>query len=190
MNKKSFVIFISTIIISFTIGIFYFSSKQTYIGKAVDSYKNVPVYYNGLLFTDTFGENYSNNGYYYGYKWQCVEFVKRFYYDSKNHKMPDLYGNAKDFIDSNLKQGELNKSRGLVQYYNGGDTKPKVDDLLVFTDSEYGHVAIITKVSDNYIEVIQQNVLGYPRQKFSLTEKNGDYFIGDDKTPAGWLRKE
>lgn len=36
-------------------------------------------------------------GYYYGYKWQCVEYIKRFYYEAKGHKMPDSYGNAKDF---------------------------------------------------------------------------------------------
>ena len=73
--------------------------------------------------------------YYYGYKWQCVEYIKRFYYEAKGHKMPDVYGNAKDFFDANVEHGTLNEKRGLIQYKNGEDEKPKIDDILVFTDT-------------------------------------------------------
>ncbi len=155
----------------------------------MDSYKNVKVYYNGTNYTQSYGKNFSEDGYYFGYKWQCVEFVKRFYYQAKGHEMPDLYGNAIDFFSYDTKQGEVNEARGLLQYYNGGNVAPKADDLLVFTDTKYGHVAIITEVTENDIEVIQQNVYGKPRQRFKLSTKDGNYYVGTNKKPAGWLRK-
>lgn len=190
-NRNKMAIVISSMIIITLIGCgVKILSSRSMIGKELDSYKDVPVYYNGEIYTATYGENYSKDGYYYGYKWQCVEYVKRFYYDAKNHEMPDGYGNAKDFFDDNVKQGELNESRDLVQYRNGENVKPKVDDLIVFTEGEYGHVAIVTKVTDGYIEVIQQNVLGKPREKFELAMEDGQYYVGTIQKPAGWLRKE
>lgn len=188
-NKLSIVVSAMIIITLIGCGVKFFI-RNIEIGKELDSYMEVPVYYNGTIYTDTYGENYSEDGYYYGYKWQCVEYVKRFYYDAKNHKMPDGFGNAKDFFDDNVKQGELNESRDLVQYKNGEDVKPEVDDLIVFTDSEYGHVAIVTGVTSSYIEVIQQNVLGKPREKFELTTEDGKYYVGTTQEAAGWLRKE
>lgn len=154
----------------------------------LDEYKNVKVYDNGINFLKNHGTNYSEDGYYYGYKWQCVEFIKRFYYEAKDHKMPNVYGHAKDFFDTNLGQGEFNKDRGLYQYKNGGNVKPEVDDLIVFQDSTYGHVAIISEVGDDYIEVVQQNIYKKPRAKYPLKEENGCYYVDDGKSPAGWLR--
>lgn len=172
----------------FIAGIFYFVDRRR-IGTEIDSYKGVPAYYNGTLYTKSHGANYSKDKYYFGQKWQCVEYVKRFYYVVKNHRMPDGYGNAKDFFEPGIMQSDMNKKRGLLQYINGGNMKPAPDDLLVFTDTEFGHVGIITKVGKNYIEIIQQNVYGKTRAKYSLKNINGNYFIGEKRKPAGWLRK-
>ena len=158
------------------------------IGKTIDSYKGVDVYYNGEDYGKNHGKSYSKDRYYYGYKWQCVEYVKRFYYKAKSHKMPDVYGNAKDFFDDNLSQGEFNEKRGLYQYRNGGDEKPCEDDLLVFTDTSYGHVVIISEVGDDYVEVVQQNMGYESRDRFNLTYSDGKYYIGGKREPAGWLR--
>jgi hypothetical protein len=151
------------------------------------SYRGVPVYYNGPDYTTDKGESFSTDGYYYGLKWQCVEYVKRFYYVIKHHKMPDVFGNAKDFFDPFVPQGGLNQQRELIQYINGGNEKPKPDDILVFTNTRYGHVAIVTKVTANSIEVIQQNEKD-PRQVFTLTVNNHNFFVGTSLKPAGWLR--
>lgn len=104
--------------------------------------------------------------------------------------MPNVYGNAKEFFDSDVQQGELNKRRGLVQYRNGGNVKPKPDDLIVFTDTKFGHVSIVTEVTSNYVEVIQQNVYGKTREKYELITKDNQYYVGTKRKPAGWLRKE
>ncbi len=160
------------------------------IGQEVDNFKGVAVYYNGIDYEQSHGQYYSSDGYYYGNKWQCVEYVKRYYFQVKDHRMPDVMGNAKDFFDPLTLQGKLNQRRGLVQYRNGGGVKPQVDDMVVFTDSKYGHVAIVTEVTENSVEIIQQNVLNKPRQSLKLRVKAGHYYLGTGKQPAGWLRKK
>lgn len=161
--------------------------EESEAGTLIDSYKGVAVYSNGQNFMSSHGLSYSEDGYYYGYKWQCVEFVKRFYYEKYGHKMPDGAGHAKYFYNPLLEQGELNEQRGLVQYENGGDIKPKTDDLLVFADGAYGHVAIVCDVGNNWVEVIQQNS-EVTRERYKLEKEDGKYLITGERVPAGWLR--
>jgi surface antigen len=158
------------------------------VGRALDSHRGVPVYDNGLLFFRSYGRHYSADGYYYGQKWQCVEYVKRFYHQAKGHKMPDLWGHARDYFDPALADGALNPRRGLVQYRNGASAKPHADDLVVFTDTRFGHVAIVSEVASDSLEVVQQNILGKPRQRLSLACSNGCWFVSAPRRPAGWLR--
>ena len=164
--------------------------KRNGIGEVLDTYKGVEVYYNGSDYGENHGKHYARDFYYYGYKWQCVEYVKRFYHDALDHKMPDVYGNAKDFFDEKVAQGELNEKRGLIQYKNGEDEKPRTYDMLIFTDTTYGHIVIISEVGEDYIEVVQQNMGRESRDTFDLKCENGKYYIGGKRVPAGWLRKE
>jgi surface antigen len=159
------------------------------VGRVLDSYRGVPVYDNGLLFFRGYGKNYSAGGYYFGQKWQCVEFIKRFFYQAKGHQMPEVMGHAKSFFDESLPDGAFNSRRGLVQYRNGSTNKPCADDLIVFSDTKFGHVAIVTGVAGDSLEVIQQNIVSGTRQRFSLVASNGHYFVTNPRRPAGWLRK-
>lgn len=181
---------VALVLLTIAVIIALFLIKRTpFVGEKIDEYKSIPVFYNGGKYAESHGKSYCNDGYYYGLKWQCVEFVKRFYYNAKGHKMPDGFGNAKDFFDPAVPQGKLNKARGLVQYRNGGNVKPAVDDIIVFTDTMYGHVAIVCEVGPDFIEVVQQNV-GTTRDRYELETKNGNYYVGGKRKPAGWLRKE
>ncbi len=164
--------------------------NQRNVGRVLDSYRGVPVYDNGLLFFRSYGKNYSEGSYYFGQKWQCVEFIKRFYYRAKGHQMPEVMGHAKSFFEESLSDGALNARRGLVQYRNGSTHKPRADDLMVFTDTKFGHVAIVTVVAENSLEVIQQNIVSSTRQRFSLVTSNGHYFVTAPRRPAGWLREK
>ena len=167
-----------------------YEDKKNGIGETIDAFNGVEVYYNGSEYGSVHGKHYSKDGYYYGYEWQCVEFIKRYYYDYLGHEMPDGYGNAKDFFDDSIPQGEVNEKRGLIQYRNGDNVMPKVNDILIFNDTTYGHIAIISEVEDDYIEVIQQNMGTQTRDKFELKKDGNNYYIGGHRTPAGWLRKE
>lgn len=66
--------------------------KNLKIGDTLDLFNRVVVYYNGDNYTHSQGKNYSEDGYYYGQKGQCVEFVKRFYYEAIKHRMPNVWG--------------------------------------------------------------------------------------------------
>ena len=101
--------------------------------------------------------------------------------------MPNGYGNAKDFFDDKIKDGELNKERGLIQYTNGSSFTPMVGDILIF-GGKYGHVAIVVNVTADEVEVIQQNIYMSPRETFKLIVNNGTYTIGENRKPEGWLR--
>jgi hypothetical protein len=158
------------------------------VGRVLDSYRGVSVYDNGLLFFRSYGRHYGADGYYYGQKWQCVEYVKRFFHQAKGHKMPDVWGHARDYFDPALPDGALNPRRGLLQYRNGATTRPQPDDLLVFRDTSFGHVAVVREVTGHSLEVVQQNILGKPRQRFSLLASNNCWFVTGPRQPAGWLR--
>lgn len=132
MHQFKKVFWISSSCLLLIIGVlFLFDALK--IGSTVDSYKGVPVYYNGILFFRSHGRHYDQDGYYFGQKWQCVEYIKRFLYTEKRHALPDGFGHAKDFFDPEVSQGGINKRRALVQYHNGGDVKPEPDDILVLT---------------------------------------------------------
>ncbi|HQG77789.1 MAG TPA: CHAP domain-containing protein [Bacteroidales bacterium] len=167
--------------------------KVRVIGQKIDSLNGVYVFYNGAV-GNVSGRNTTRDGYNLGLKYQCVEFVKRYYYEYLDHKMPDSYGHAKDFYDKTLGDGQKNKRRNLIQYSNPGRTKPAVGDLVVFDGTafnKYGHVAIVSNVTKRKVEIIQQNPgsNGNSRESFPLREKGGKWEIGD-KLILGWLRKE
>lgn len=163
-------------------------AESVKIGDVVATYRTIPVYSNGDKYTLSHGKNFSDKQYYFGQKWQCVEFVKRFYHDAFNHKMPSVWGNAVGYYDPTVLHGKMNPDRGMYQFKNGGTTSPQADDLLVFDMAPYGHVSVITAVRENEIEVVQQNIAGKPRQIHQLEKKDGLFTIVAKKNPIGWLR--
>jgi surface antigen len=169
-----------------------FSNPQI-IGQKIDSLNGVYVYYNGSI-GNVSGRNTAPDGYNIGLKYQCVEFVKRYYYQHLHHKMPDASGNAKDFFDATLSDGQKNLKRNLTQFSNPSLSKPKADDLIIMEGSltnSYGHVAIVSKVTDTEIEIIQQNPGPHAksRVRIELLNSNNHWMINNDRV-LGWLRKE
>ena len=162
------------------------------IGQKIDSLNGVVVYYNGGV-GNVDGRALAKDGYNLGLKYQCVEFVKRYYYEELNHKMPDTYGHAKDFFNSQIKDGEINQQRNLKQFKNPSKSKPKINDLVIYsatTLNKYGHVSIVSNVTENEIEIIQQNPgpFGSSREKYKLLNNDGKWKIDNDRI-LGWLRK-
>jgi surface antigen len=167
-------------------------NPKYFVGQKLDSLNGVYVYYNGRV-GHTGKRNLSEDDYNIGLEYQCVEFVKRYYYQHYHHKMPDSYGNAKDFYNDSIADGKLNSKRNLIQYKNPSTTKPAVGDLLIFdghVGNKYGHVAIISFVNDNEIEIIQQNPgpFAKSRIKIKLTKGENQFKIESDRI-LGWLRK-
>ncbi len=194
-KKRRFWILLSLIGIGCVIGLQLYkrintSTSQT-IGEVIDSLNGVPVYFNGGV-DHVSGRTVSADGYNIGLNYQCVEFVKRYYYEYYHHKMPDSYGHAKSFFDPSIPDGKVNQQRNLIQYTNGSFSVPKIGDLIVFKGNignPYGHVAIISNVKEKEIEIIQQNPGPHTssRVRYKLVEKDGQYRI-KNKRILGWLR--
>jgi len=161
-------------------------------GLPIDSFNGVYVYYNGGT-SQSSGRNVID-GYNVGIRYQCVEFVKRYYYLHYHHHMPDTYGNAKDFFDKKLSSGSLNTARGLFQYKNRDQVRPQKGDLLVFDSyifNPYGHVAIVSNVTDKNIEIIQQNPGPWGRSRTNIElERTGRNWLIKNNRILGWLRIE
>lgn len=156
-------------------------------GDRLDSLNGVVVYCNGG-FSGNSGRNVVD-GYNIGLRYQCVEFVKRYYFERFGHRMPDSYGHAKDLFDTTVADGAMNARRGLRQFINGSAARPRADDLLVldgWRGNPYGHVAIISRVQDGEVEVVQQNT-GRTRGTYDLDLVDGRWRIGQDRV-LGWLR--
>lgn len=161
------------------------------VGDPIDSLNHVVVYYNGGYSTIE-GRN-TVDGYNVGLKYQCVEFVKRYYLEYYHHEMPGSYGNAKDFFNRSISDGDFNTDRGLFQFSNPSKSKPKEGDILIYSATIFnfsGHVAIVSEVSENEIEIIQQNsgAFGSSRENYVLKQENNKWIIHSSRI-LGWLRK-
>jgi surface antigen len=194
--KKKMIITISAIatlyVLLFTIKNVNWNRNHS-VGEVVDTLNGVKVYYNGGV-GNSEGRNLTEDGYNIGVKYQCVEFIKRYYYEHLHHKMPDAYGNAIDYFDTTLKDSSYNKKRNLIQFSNPSKTKPKENDIIIFDKTifnRYGHVAIISKVEDNLIEIIQQNPgpFAASREEIKLKKQDNQWFI-DNKRILGRLTKQ
>ena len=179
----------------------YFSYKQTKkinfnrtfkVGQRIDSLNSVIVYYNGGV--GNVEQRNTKDGYNLGLEYQCVEFVKRYYYEYYHHKMPDSYGHAVSFYDKTVEDGKINTQRNLTQYKNPSFSKPQVGDLIVMSGTpfnKYGHVAIISQVKDGEVEIIQQNPGPFSpsRKTFNLVKTTTARWKIDSERILGWLRK-
>ena len=186
-----------TLILSIVVAATYWSAMRLNLnpghhpGEKIDELNGVAVYYNGGV-NHTSGRNLSVDGYNLGIKYQCVEFIKRYYYQHFHHKMPDTFGHAKSFFNPAINDGELNTARGLIQFHNGSQQAPQPEDIIVFAPwafNPYGHVAIISKVDAGQIEIIQQNPgpFGHSRETLALENKEGHWVIQHSRA-LGWLR--
>ena len=159
----------------------------------MDEFNGVTVHYNGGV-NHVKDRNLSPDGYNIGLRYQCVEFVKRYYHQRFAHKMPDSKGHAKYFFDLTLPDGSLNAERNLVQFHNGGMTKPEQEDIAVFAPwllNRYGHVAVIAKVTEDSVEIIQQNPgpFGKYREKYCLLHSEDGKWRVEHERLLGWLRR-
>ncbi len=161
-----------------------------YVGEVIDRFNNIEVYYNGDS-KNVFGRNTTYDNYNLGLNYQCVEYVKRYYYYVYNHKMPDSYGHAKNFFDKKLPDTKLNKKRGLYQFKNGSQYRPLPGDIIIFDSNmknKYGHAGIITYSKGSECEIIQQNVGTKTREIIGVMEVDNKFFVLD-KDVLGWMRK-
>lgn len=123
----------------------------------------------------------------YGLQYQCVEYVRRFYHLVKGieTREKNWRGDASTFF-------QTADSKGLKRFGNGGSVPPLPDDIITFKGGLYGHVAVITAVTDKYIEFIEQNLsqsgmgrLAYDPKTHQVADRE---LRGGRLILEGWLR--
>jgi surface antigen len=157
-------------------------------GTPLGSYKGTVAYSNS---NENAPKEIKRSG--WGRKWQCVEYVNRFY--NIVMCMGNWYatGDAHDYWDNFRDKG--------LERHDNGDVPPQLYDILVWGTSVgggEGHVAIVSEVRTDKVGVIEQNVRNSQREWESLSvsryiKRNGNElssFPGDPvpDRPKGWLR--
>lgn len=168
--------------------------QQQRCGDPVDTYKNVDALFNQGRADQSCGGKGLD-----GYRYQCVEYIRRFYRVAKNIDTSKWAGkgNADAWY---LKPGE---HFDLLKFQNNGPTPPQVDDILAFSGTPMGHVAIVREVNDSggptfTITIIEQNVAKTANKLLTVERKNDGTFRmlprissipgGKSLVPEAWLR--
>lgn len=186
MLKRFLQIFILLLTLFGSLRLYY--NKQ--IGDVIDNYNGVEIYFNSIPFTSK-GESLNEDGYKFGEKYQALEFVKRYYFERYNYKFPEKFDSIEKLYNSTLKDGEKSLELGLVQYSNLSTYPFKEEDIILFKPTIYnpqGHIAIISKVEENSIEIIQQNCWKTTRKNIDTEKINNLWHIKDNKI-LGRLQK-
>lgn len=138
---------------------------------------------------------------YMGYKWQCVEFARRFLYLNYGTVFTDVRMAYEIFSLRYLRQVVNDNILPLQAFPNGCERPPVAGSLLIWQQGgefeHTGHVAIITQVLENKIRVVEQNVIHHPlpagqqwTRELPLTYLDGKYAIQDtfdDTEILGWM---
>ncbi|MBI3735782.1 CHAP domain-containing protein [Candidatus Sumerlaeota bacterium] len=176
-------------------GIFFVSGASALrqpppdFGERLGDFNGVVLYSNGQAKPKYSGsEKCEVDGYVTGYKWQCVEYVVRYY--KQVYGLEIRGGHARDWFG-------LAGEKNLLQFANGGTTPPEVGDILCSNSGGWGHVAIIREVGPDYIIVIHQNWKNTAddlARRCPMESRDGHWFVKSfPAAPAykwqGWLRK-
>jgi len=141
------------------------------------------------------------DGVFMGYKWQCVEFVRRWLYCNRNYVFGDV-AMAYDIFRLRSVKTTAGEDLPLYSFRNGSKRRPEPGSLLIWEPAgEFeltGHVAIITEVGDTFIRVAEQNVshaLWVKNQDFSrelslVRTSDGEYEVDaghEGDSVLGWV---
>jgi len=156
---------------------------------------NVHAYSNGD--DDFFSvERHYLHGIFMGFKWQCVEFARRWLLMRKSCIFPpipcaaDMWNELK-FVER-VTDG---KQFPLKLYPNGSHHKPKHDSLLIYPRNKelpFGHVAIICDVVPGFVRIAEQNYIYHSwaddfAREIPVIITDGNYLIKDEDEICGWI---
>ncbi len=142
------------------------------------------------------------DGIYMGYKWQCVEFARRWLYVNKGYIFDDVAMAYEIFDLRTVREIQTNKTLPLKAFKNGSARHPEEGCLLIWEEGgafeRTGHVAIVTEVTNQYVRIIEQNMdfclwpenKNYSREIKSKIGADGDYWLEcsfEDSIILGWV---
>ena len=137
-----------------------------------------------------------------GYKWQCVEFARRWLYINHGLIFEDV-PMAYDIFDlQHIRVVESDELLPLRAFANGSPRRPEPGCMLIWSEGgefqHTGHIAIITEVHEDHVCIAEQNFdhelwpegCSYSRKLALRRGAEGDWFI-DPNVPGttikGWV---
>nr|AEQ30090.1 trypanothione synthetase [Leishmania donovani] len=171
-----------------------FGAVQGYAPGGVPAYSNKHDHYFS-------GERSIEDNIFFGFKYQCVEFARRWLLVRKGLVLPDVNWACHIFQLKEVRDAATTESFAVLPVRNGTKTKPEADALLVYPSTDanpVGHVGAITEVGDDYVCVADQNYRFHKWEssyayKLKLDHRDGIWTIIDDidadeiEIPLGWL---
>lgn len=150
------------------------------------------------------GERMYVDGIYSGYKWQCVEFARRWLLLTKACQFREVMRASEIWDQNTLVNVETGEEVPVKKCPNGGKEPPVPGSLIIYPYEEkrtpWGHVGIITHVTEDSIGIAEQNLtfsLWHPDQEFGRkvpiqrTPEGGYYLHEEDQPPClGWMVPE
>jgi glutathionylspermidine amidase/synthetase len=142
------------------------------------------------------------DGVFMGYKWQCVEFVRRWLFLKKQYVFDDVSMAYDIFRLRDVKKLSDNRRLPLHSFKNGARRRPEPGCLLIWDAAgEFeitGHVALVTEVHDDFIRFAEQNVDNqvwpegqtFSRQLKTRILEDGGYWIEpglENDSLLGWV---
>ena len=139
---------------------------------------------------------------YMGYKWQCVEFARRYLYLNHGMVFTDVGMAYEIFSLRFLRQVVNDALLPLQAYANGSRKRPEAGALLIWDEGgefeRTGHVAIITEVLPDRIRIAEQNVIHsrlprgqqWTRELMMTVDASGGHTLHDTFTDTdilGWM---
>ena len=172
MIKKLHTIII--ILILFLIIRLYPSNDNTICGI---THNNIIGYCNN----NSLSKNYINN-IYTGQKWQCIEFIRRYFIIIHNLTFQSVH-NAYDMINIKYMTHINTYTKYYCTFYTKNSSTPKKNDILLFRYGSDGHVAIVINIINNTLQIAEQN---WDSLKWKGTNYSRDINI-DDTSIIGWI---
>lgn len=139
---------------------------------------------------------------YMGYKWQCVEFARRFLYLNYGVVFTDV-GMAYEIFSLRFLRQVINDAILPLQAFANGSKQPPVAGALLIWQQggefkHTGHVAVITEVFEHKVRIVEQNVIHHrlpvgqqwTRELALSRSEDGDYYLHDtfdDTEILGWM---
>lgn len=142
------------------------------------------------------------DGVFMGYKWQCVELARRWFYVNHGYVFDDIAMAYDIFRLQSVRIVRDNSRLPLNSFANGSRRMPEPGCLLIWNEGgEYdvtGHVAVVTEVLSGRIRVVEQNVeeqvwppgQDYSRELHTKLTDQGEYWIECghmDASILGWV---
>lgn len=142
------------------------------------------------------------DGLYMGYKWQCVELARRWWYLNKGCIFADVAMAYDIFRLNSAREVATNQWRPLYAFANGCPRPPEAGSLLVWDEGglfeETGHVAVITAIEHDRVYLVEQNFYNhkwpenqhYSRYLSVRRDEGQSFFIqseAEDTCILGWV---